>query len=224
MSKMTPQDFINEVMGKSFDIDGYYGAQCWDLFARYCQRLGYPIFHCTKTGYVGDIWTERKSTGILSYFKEVDIDSAKQGDVVIFKKDKVWTPYTHIGVFNGWLDANQFVLVSQNQGSNPTVVTKCNFPKSAVMGVLRPKCFVQQALKKSGTATALYNSINVRTKPSLSPSTLTGKQYNAGMKLNFSNVVEGDGWLWMEYLSYDGVLHYCALQTVDGSTVYWKVE
>lgn len=220
---MSPQDFINESMGKRFDIDGYYGAQCWDLFARYCQRLGYPIFHCTVTGYVGDIWTQRNVSGILDYFNEVDISTAKQGDVVVFKKDKVWTPDTHIGVFDEWTTSTRFMLVSQNQyGKSHT--TKGVFPVSAVMGVLRPKAFdnITPVLKKSGTAIALFDYIRVRTKPVIDDSTATGNYYHTGGVLNYSSIVEGDGWLWLEYMSYSGELHYCALQTLDGKTIYWK--
>lgn len=39
------QEFKNMVLNNAYDIDGYYGAQCWDGFAKFCQYLGYPIFH-----------------------------------------------------------------------------------------------------------------------------------------------------------------------------------
>ncbi len=76
-------DFKAKYIGKATDVDGYYGAQCWDLYAAYARYLGYPICHCTTTGYVQDIWTNRKSNGILNNFTEVTV--MQPGDVAVFK-------------------------------------------------------------------------------------------------------------------------------------------
>lgn len=58
---MNYQQFKNEVLGKAYDVDGAYGPQCWDGFAVYCQKLGYPVINCTTTGYVKDLWVNRHS-------------------------------------------------------------------------------------------------------------------------------------------------------------------
>ena len=51
---MTAKEFKKRVEGKAYDVDGAFGAQCWDLFAYFCQLMKYPIYNCTTTGYVPD--------------------------------------------------------------------------------------------------------------------------------------------------------------------------
>ena len=38
---MSYDNFKNSVLGVAYDIDGWYGAQCWDGYAQYCIYLGY---------------------------------------------------------------------------------------------------------------------------------------------------------------------------------------
>ena len=61
------QNFKNAVLGKAFDVDGFYGAQCWDGFAKYMIDLGYRAIHCTTSQFAKDIWNNRKANGILNY-------------------------------------------------------------------------------------------------------------------------------------------------------------
>ncbi len=106
-------DFKASVMGKAFDIDGYYGAQCWDGYAKYCRYLGYPICHCTVTGYVQDIWTQRKVNGILNRFNEVTV--MQPGDVAVFKPCNA-TPLSHIAIFDHDAGGGYGWFLGQNQG------------------------------------------------------------------------------------------------------------
>ncbi len=93
----TYEQFKNEVLGKGFDIDGAYGPQCFDGAMYYSQWLGYPVFNCTVTGYVQDIWTQRKTSGILNYYDEVEL--LQPGDIVVFKVHPS-TPLSHIAIFD----------------------------------------------------------------------------------------------------------------------------
>ena len=103
------QDFYNEVIGHAYDIDGSYGAQCWDGYAKYCQWLGIQIVYCTVTGGVRDILEQSSWNGVL---KSCSIVSSPQnGDI------GVWTNegggYGHVAMYynGGWL--------GQNQGGTP---------------------------------------------------------------------------------------------------------
>ncbi|MGT2926849.1 peptidoglycan recognition protein family protein [Streptococcus cuniculipharyngis] len=103
---MTYQAFKSEVLDKGFDLDGSFGWQCWDGYAKWCQYVGVPYANCTVSGYVKDIWEQRQTNGTLTYFDEVPINSLGAGDVVVFKVSQS-TPYSHIAVFdsdagNGW--------------------------------------------------------------------------------------------------------------------------
>ena len=80
---MTPQEFVDQTIGKTWDIDGKYDGQCWDLMAKFCQMVGvplYPTIYCAETGYVRDIWNMRKKNGILLYFDEIPVGQFKDGD------------------------------------------------------------------------------------------------------------------------------------------------
>ena len=55
MKSFNLDNWITSRNGKHTDIDGYYGAQCWDLFADYCIQRGIKTFDCVLTGYVIDI-------------------------------------------------------------------------------------------------------------------------------------------------------------------------
>ena len=92
------QDFKKAVLGKAFDIDGYYGAQCWDGAMYWYEKLGYRRISCTVSGYAKDIWIYRKTNGILQNSIEVSI--YKPGDIVVFKEVPNVTPYSHIAIFD----------------------------------------------------------------------------------------------------------------------------
>lgn len=225
---MTPQQFYSDTIGKQYDIDGYYGSQCWDYFALLCQRLGYPIFHCTQSGYVKDIWNLRKSSGILNYFDVVDIKSAKQGDVVVFREDSYWSPQSHIGVFKNWVTSTDFMLTSQNQYGKAQV-TDGKFPSSAVMGVLRPKAF-KIVPSGRGVAVALFDHIRIRHEPNLEDKYKvldtdgTDLYYDTGMTVYYDEIMEADGWYWLRYTSATGKTRYTAYATTDMKTVYWELN
>ena len=104
-------------LGTYRDLDGYYGGQCWDQFADYCRALGVPYPYCTRTGYAGDIWTQRQSNGMLTYFDEKDRSQVAIGDVCVFRKTPR-TPDTHVGTAASGNVNGQVLILGQNQGGN----------------------------------------------------------------------------------------------------------
>lgn len=138
---MNYEQFKNEVLGKCYDIDGYYGAQCWDGAMKYMIDLGYKAIHCTTSGYVKDIWNNRKTNGILNYCDEVSI--MQSGDIAVFKEVTGWTPYSHIAIFDSDIDGKFGWFLGQNQGGKNGAFTLCKLPYSATFDTaFRPKCFV----------------------------------------------------------------------------------
>ena len=45
----TYQEYKSRSNGNAYDIDGSFGAQCWDGYADYCRFLGVPYANCTNT-------------------------------------------------------------------------------------------------------------------------------------------------------------------------------
>lgn len=107
-------DFKSHALGRGYDIDGAYGAQCWDGFAQYCRELGVPYANCTVSGYAKDIWEQRHNNGMLKYFDEV-VD-LEPGDIVVFREDPNWTPVSHIAMFDSDIDGVYGWFLGQNQG------------------------------------------------------------------------------------------------------------
>lgn len=140
------QQFKNMVLGRAYDIDCAYGAQCWDGAMYYSKWLGYPVYNCRVTGYAQDIWTQRKSSGILNYYNEVSTMQA--GDIVVFKQHP-YTPYSHIAIFdrdagNGW-----GWFLGQNQGGAGGAFNLVKLPYEATYATaFRPKCFAGNAVQK----------------------------------------------------------------------------
>lgn len=146
----TPHDFYTSVIGKRFDIDGAYGAQCWDGAMYYSQWLGYPVFHCGISGYAKDIWNQRSSSGILKYYDAVQ-RPFKDGDIL------VWTncqpcPWSHIAIFRTDNGDGTFVALGQNQGGMQGAFNQRVFSYVGVMGGLRPKCYTPAPKPKAKPA------------------------------------------------------------------------
>ena len=115
---MKPQEYVNKYLGKATDVDGYYGAQCWDSFARFDLEVGYPVFNCTSSGYVKDIWNLRKTSGILKYFEEVtNLSELQDGDWCIWGNCSV-APDSHIAMFRKHTSKNRGIFFGQNQGGS----------------------------------------------------------------------------------------------------------
>lgn len=135
---MTPHEFYLKYIGKTVDVDGYYGGQCWDLYAQYCRENGIPFFHCTTSGYVKDIWNNRKSSGILNYMDEVpNLESLQDGDVVIWGNCAA-CPYSHIAIFRKANGNGSGIFLGQNQSAGQ-VVNQETITYAGIIGGLRIK-------------------------------------------------------------------------------------
>lgn len=155
--------FINDRIGHEVDVDGAYGAQCWDLFAFFCKQADWPIFHCTTTGYVKDLWNNRNSSGILNYFKIVN--APQKGDWTIWNNCAA-CPLSHIAMFVSDNNNGTGKFLGQNQEGYG--VTIKNFPYAGVFGYLRPKCYVykigyQVHMKDIGWGAVVYDGTQAGT-------------------------------------------------------------
>lgn len=219
---MTPHDFFTKQINKAADIDGCFGAQCWDLFAKFCLEAKYPVFNCTSSGYVKDIWNCRKTSGILKYFDEVPADKMQDGDWAIWGNCAA-CPDSHIAMFRKDNGNGTGIFLGQNQGGRMSA-TQVNLPYKGILGALRPKCYIKHIkcpFKSNGAVKALYDGIRVRTEPTVKKAD-TGLRYDKDGVLYYYDIVLKDGWYWAKYKRYNGGTGYCALCSEDGKTVYWK--
>lgn len=224
---MTAKEFKKRVEGKAYDVDGAFGAQCWDLFAYFCQLMKYPIYNCTTTGYVPDLWNDRKKNGILKKF--VETQNMQEGDWCIWGKCAA-APDGHIAMYLSDNGDGTGQFLGQNQGSN--VANVITMPYAGSLGALRANDYVKKPAKKtpaqkagiaaSGTMVATVDRIRVRNNASLSKGE-TGLYYDKGMTLNYESVQEADGYFWLVYTSAStGTTRYIAYGTTDGKKKFWK--
>lgn len=132
-------DWVSRTQNKYWDMDGAYGAQCWDLWAKYCMdAYQLPVSACTTpTGYAGGLYASfPTSQGVADTFEKKGNDySPVKGDVVIWQACPNY-PYTHIAIVLGGIDGDQIDVLTQNP--EPSVHKKLPLAR-AYVGYLHPK-------------------------------------------------------------------------------------
>lgn len=132
---MTPQEFRDSVIGKSYDVDGFPASnpyQCFDLLAWFCYIMGIPVeLYCAITGYVSDLWRLKDQYGYYNYFIYIyPGETLKNGDWCFWDQGSSH-PYSHVAMYY-----NQMEL-GQNQGvPGKPYVTQENTTFD-IMGALR---------------------------------------------------------------------------------------
>ena len=226
--------FQNEVLGSGFDIDGYFGWQCWDGYAKYCLWLGVPFANCMVSGYVKDLWEQRYNNGILDYFDEVE--NLEGGEVCIFTENE-WTPVSHVAIFVADIDGTQGWFLGQYQGgeAGPNgggVFNLVAFPYSTLYptafcpkGEPLPKQELKEAVTEvmenheapfypeDATFTVGNSPINVRRSPSLDGEIVA--VYQPGEKVHYDSKGSNDGYRWISYVGESGNRNYLAIGRTD---------
>ena len=132
---MSPQDFYNQVIGKKFDFDGWYGAQCWDGWAHFIDVLGLPSkYNKTITGWADGIWINRVSIGTPEYFNCYSGSSGLQdGDWCVWGQGSSSAcPYSHVAMYY------QGKFLGQNQNGHE-YFTLVGISLKGILGYLRLK-------------------------------------------------------------------------------------
>lgn len=133
------------------NVDGdhtYYAENhkyhnCWDGAMYYSQWLGYPVYHCGLSGYAKDIWNQRKTSGILTYYQEVG-RPFQDGDIIVWDNCSA-CPWSHIAIFRKDCGNGEFIALGENQGGAYGSFSQRYFTYDGVLGGLRPKCYIHQA-------------------------------------------------------------------------------
>ena len=73
--------FIDKYNGVYLNTDNAYGAQCWDLFDKFCQDYNINVSrYCAITGYVPDLFYLFDDYGYSEYFDKINVDNLQIGD------------------------------------------------------------------------------------------------------------------------------------------------
>lgn len=108
----SPKSWRDHTIGKSYDVDGMYGPQCWDYWAEFILECHIPVeYNCAISGYAEDIWRLKDKYGYANYFDYIyNASELRDGDWCIWGKGSSH-PYSHIAMF--W----QGLELGQNQGN-----------------------------------------------------------------------------------------------------------
>lgn len=233
------QEFKNMVIGKAFDVDGWYSAQCWDGYAYYMQYLGLKPAWCTTTGYVQDIYTNMNSNGMT---QQCDLVYELQpGDIVVFPRNSV-TPLSHVAIFDSDAGNGYGNFLGQNQTSadaSGSAFSIAQLPYSATYHyAFRPKIYAQQQQSqpkpqqeqkpvkvKDETATfeSTVNGLAVRDFPS-TKADLSNRvaELNKGNSVTYDSVYECDNKRWISYIGFSGKRRYVCIRNYENGDVYGK--
>ena len=236
------QEFKNHVLGKAFDVDGWYSAQCWDGYAYYMQYLGLKPAWCTSTGYVQDIYTNMDSNGMK---EQCDlVYNLQAGDIVVFPVNSV-TPLSHVAIFDSDAGNGYGNFLGQNQrsaNSSGSAFSIDKLPYSATYHyAFRPKIFTQQQSQtkpqpqqtptqkpvkvKDETATfeSSVNGLGVRDFPSTKPE-LSHRvaELNKGDRVTYDSVYDCDNKRWVSYIAFSGKRRYVCIRDYKTGDIYGK--
>lgn len=110
----SPDAFRNAVIGRGYDIDGYYGWQCWDGMALFWMSAVGRTFSTGGTGAARGAWEAARKANAGTEFELItDRKKIKKGDVLVFGGTK----WGHTGMaMSGYINGNYVKLLGENQG------------------------------------------------------------------------------------------------------------
>lgn len=75
------QRFIDRYNNQYLNTDGAYGAQCWDLFDKFCRDYNIDVSrYCSITGYVPDLFYLFDDYGYSAFFDKINVEDVQVGD------------------------------------------------------------------------------------------------------------------------------------------------
>lgn len=141
---INPTKWINEHMGKIYDIDGAYGIQCVDLYKIFLKEIGYP--NPTRAiggnGWAESIWYNRDALGLSEYFDYI-VGELQVGDIVLWGRGSRECPDSHVAMYAGDDDGNRGIFFGSNQGTAHSPGNLLSISCEGTLGALRYKGFTK---------------------------------------------------------------------------------
>ena len=151
--------YIQRVRGQLIDVDGVFGAQCWDQWSHYATNfLGVPSWPTyTNAGGTGphagwacNVWHHFNSSGLAQWFDMVPAGQPlRAGDVPIWESGTVWYPYSHIATLLEVRPNGMLRCLTQNPGAAQIA----DLIPRGMLGALRPKALTVGDFTASKTPT-----------------------------------------------------------------------
>ena len=135
------QAWLERTQNQYWDMDGAYGAQCWDLWAKYCMdNYNLSLGDCiTPTGYAAGNYIMFPTTSAVGrVFEKKDTNyTPGMGDVVFWKFGSQNYPGSHVAIVWGGVQGDSIDVLTQNP--TPAVHQLLPLAKdSQLLGYLHP--------------------------------------------------------------------------------------
>ncbi len=150
----SPQAFANDTLGKCIDVDGHYGAQCWDsmsaFFYNYAGRILSTCGTGAAKGTIADgCWQKNAGDDFVMIWDKTQIQA---GDIAVYSTGQ----WGHIGMAMGSYNNGYFTLLGQNQGGpacpgGGAAGNIINLSTRDFIGAFRPKAYIKPDPKPEPT-------------------------------------------------------------------------
>lgn len=142
----SPQAFANATLGQCINVDGYYGAQCWDSMSAFFYNYAGRILNTCGTGAAkGTIadgcWQKNAGNEFVMIWNPREIQA---GDIAVYSTGQ----WGHIGMAMGGYNNGYFALLGQNQGGRAcpgggAAGNIINLSTRDFIGAFRPKAYIK---------------------------------------------------------------------------------
>lgn len=152
----SPQAYKNATLGKCTDVDGKYGAQCFDLASDFWKNYaGRWLSSCGTGAAKGTLNCYEYNAG-NEFVMIWNANELQAGDWVVFDSGQ----YGHIGMAMGNYNNGYVTLLGQNQGgascsgggSSANII---NISLKSFKGAFRPKSYIKPEPKPAPTPTPI---------------------------------------------------------------------
>ena len=145
--------FIEDTINVGVDYDNRYGIQCVDGIKYFTYLIyGEANFNCGNVNYAYGLWTNFKNNGCSKYFVQYPFKDVQPGDWVIWNKNSLSSPNSHVGMYVSKVSDNTIKIWGEaaGRGFNYDEVNT-----NGILGVLRPKIYneeniIEEYLKPRG--------------------------------------------------------------------------
>lgn len=142
----SPQAFANATIGQCINVDGHYGAQCWDSMSAFFYNYAHRVLSTCGTGaakgtIANGCWQKNAGNEFTMVWDKTHIQA---GDIVVFSTGE----WGHIGMAMGEYNKGYVSLLGQNQGGKAcpgggAAGNIINLSLRDFMGAFRPKAYIK---------------------------------------------------------------------------------
>lgn len=140
----TYTQFKDYTLGKCWNTDGYYGAQCWDLGDLFWQNYSGRNLSTCGTGAAKGAWDCKEINAGDDFELITNKEELQAGDWIIFNTGQ----WGHVGMALGAYNNGYIALLGQNQGggycegggSSTNII---NISLKDFAGAFRPKTYIK---------------------------------------------------------------------------------